>query len=157
MHVTASAPIIAGTTPHSQAFANSAGPARNESLAAGIQAASYATATPSVADVNAALSSASNVSTALNGGGNNVLGLLTLSLNNLHTGSLNAYHIESDWSVTLADIADLAKPLIAGLTSASSTGDGTVTFAINLNNAEPAISQSFSILRTRLHTSAMIQ
>ena len=120
---------------HSEAFAIARGRS-SESLASGIQAASFATASPSNADVITLFSSASHVNTALNGGGNNVLGLLTLSLNNMQTGASNSYHTESDWSITLADITDLTAPLIAGLGSASSSGDGTVSFTISLNNGE---------------------
>jgi len=90
VHVTATAQIVPGLVSHSEAFADSEAPARSESLASGIQAASFATATPSASDVSAALGSASNVSAALNGGGNNVLGLLTLSLNNMPTGAVNS-------------------------------------------------------------------
>lgn len=143
LHVQATGPALSAAATHTEAFANNAASPRSESLAAGIQAAAYATANPNASDTTSSLASSGNVAAAFNGT-SGVLGLITMSFQNLPLGSSTAFKTETDWSVTLADVPDLSQQLILGLTGASSSGDGTVVFAVNLNNGDPAISQSFS-------------
>ncbi len=135
----ASAPVVSGATAHTQAFAITMGPTRNSSNANGIQAVAYASAMPSNSDANAALASSPNVRSNFNVGGNgtgpvsDVVGLMTLAANNMSTGSATTYHSEVDWNINPAQLAHGQQNILVGLLNASSSGTGTVSFALDLN------------------------
>ncbi len=135
----ASAPVISGATAHTEAFAITMGPTRSSSDANGVQAVAYASAMPSNSDANAALAGTPNVRSNFNVGGNgtgpvsDVVGLMTLAANNMSTGSATTYHSEVDWNINPAQLAHGQQNILVGLLNASSSGTGTVSFALDLN------------------------
>ncbi len=140
----ASAPVISGNTSptHTEAFANVQGSIRSETLANGIQAAAFISAMPNSTDVKNALTS--QVANAFISAGDCVLGLMTLATENMTPGSTTAYQSEIDWTINTANMENPSRHLILGLNSVHSSGNGRVTFNINLNNGASIISDGFS-------------
>ncbi len=138
----ASAPVISGNTSHTEAYANAQNAMRSEMLASGIQAAAFATALPNSNDISNVVTP--TIQNAITSAGDNVLGLMALATGNMALGSTTAYHSEVDWTVNLAGVLNPAAHLILGLGSASSSGDGTVTFSITLNNGTSGINENFA-------------
>jgi hypothetical protein len=141
LNVTASAaaPVSSpGSAVHTEAFATTGGQTRNDSFAAGIQAATFATALPSNADAIAALAASPAVLANFDVGGtgrgpaSNVFGLMTMSSGDMALGSSTAYHSQIDWSINISTLAD-QQNLLIGLLGAGYSGSGLVTFSINQN------------------------
>lgn len=141
VQATAAAPIVSyGGSEHTEAFANVYGPVRADYQANGLQTATFVTALPSLYEVNQTLTP--SVKNAMASAGDNVLGLMLMSMENMAPGA-TPYHSQIDYTVPLSSLTNPYGDLVLGLLSSRYTGAGMVTLLITLNNGSAGIDQAF--------------